>query len=38
MSSLLLIELIETEGIGFGWVELILSTFEDPPSASDQGR
>ena len=38
MSSLWIIELIETDGIGFGWVNLILSTFEDPPSVSDQGR
>ena len=25
----------KTEGIGFGWVELILLTFKDPPPASD---
>ena len=38
MSSLWLIELIATDEIIFGLVELILSTFEDPPSTSDQGR
>ena len=38
MYSIWLIELIATNGIGFGWVELILSSFEDPSSASDQGR
>ena len=38
MSSLCLIEFIGTDEIGFGWVELILLTFEDLPPASDQGR
>ena len=35
MSSLCLIELIETDKIVFGWLELILSTFKDLPSTSD---
>ena len=38
MSSLWLIELIETDGIIFGWVEIISLTFEDTPPTSDQGR
>ena len=38
ISSIWLMDLIETNGIRFGWVELILSTFEDTPTASNQGR
>ena len=35
ISSLWLIELIETDRIGFGWVELILLNFEDLSLVSD---
>ena len=38
ISFLWLIELIGTEGIGFGLVEIILLTFKDMPSTSDKGR
>ena len=38
MSSICLIERIVSDGIGFGWVEFILSTFEDPSPASDQEK
>ena len=38
ISSFRLEELIATDGIILGLIELILSTFEDPPTASDEGR
>ena len=38
MSSLWLIELRTSNGLECESVELILSTFEDLPSVSDQGR